>query len=219
MIMLKEISRSREECPVCETERDLVYGEIKEVLKVRGEDIEVTTRVHYCPDGDHSFYSINDEEDKFQLAYTEYRKRKGLLQPQEIKQIRETYGLSQRNFARLLGWGEITIHRYETGAIQDDAHNDVLESINSFEKFKEYIERKRRSTDSEIIRRIDNKIIEIERKKNIQAFNLWEKYSITKTKQNFLHPLIRTLMASDYLEPNKYFPYCANEERELAIAA
>ena len=46
---------------------------------------------------------------------------KGFLQPEEIEKIRKQYGLSQKNFARLLGWGDITIHRYESGAIQDDA--------------------------------------------------------------------------------------------------
>ncbi len=217
--MFTKIREVKDECPICEGVRNLIYGSQQEKMMVRGEEIDVSVNLFYCPTGDHYFQSFDDNEERIQIAYREYRKRKGFLQPEEIKKIREQYGLSQRTFARFLKWGDITIHRYESGAIQDDAHNDVLVSIKSFEKFKEYIERKRHSTDSEIIRRIDIKIIEIERKKNIQAFNLWEKYSATKTKQNFIHPLIRTCTAFDYLEQNKYFLCCVNEEGELAIAA
>lgn len=35
--------------------------------------------------------------------------------PEEIKKIREQYGLSQRSFAKLLNWGDKTICRYENG--------------------------------------------------------------------------------------------------------
>ena len=42
-------------------------------------------------------------------AYNEYRRRHKLLLPEEIKKIREQYGLSQRSFAKLLNWGDKTI--------------------------------------------------------------------------------------------------------------
>lgn len=37
------------------------------------------------------------------------------LTPQDIKDIRAKYGLSQRSFARLLGLGEASLARYEKG--------------------------------------------------------------------------------------------------------
>lgn len=46
--------------------------------------------------------------------------------PEEIKAIREQYGLSQRSFSKLLNWGDKTIFRYENGSIQDKAHNSLL---------------------------------------------------------------------------------------------
>lgn len=42
-------------------------------------------------------------------VYNEYRKKYKLLLPDEIKNIRKTYGLSQRSFAKLLNWGAKTI--------------------------------------------------------------------------------------------------------------
>ena len=44
----------------------------------------------------------------------------------EVKQLRERYGLSQRSLSALLGWGEITIHRYENGSVPGDVHAQLL---------------------------------------------------------------------------------------------
>ncbi len=168
MNQFKEIKRLKMECPVCEHERNVVYGETKESLKIRGEEIDVTSKIHYCPKGDHYFYAPEDEEAKFQTAYDEYRKRKNFLQPNEIKQLRERYGLSQRNFTRLLDWGEVTIHRYESGAIQDDVHNDLLMLIKDFDNFKKYFESKKDRIDPDLARKINNKIKEIEENQQIK---------------------------------------------------
>ena len=43
----------------------------------------------------------------------------------EIVAIRESYGLSQVDLAKLLGWGEATISRYESKAIQDEAYRKI----------------------------------------------------------------------------------------------
>jgi len=118
--MIKEISKIKKECPVCEIERDLIYGEMNEVLKVRGEDIEVTSRVHYCTEGKHYFYDVEDEEEKFQIAYREYRKHKGFLQPEEIKKIRE------EEDAELESWdNEISKLKEKIEKIDDDLFSRV----------------------------------------------------------------------------------------------
>ena len=43
--------------------------------------------------------------------------------------IRESYGLSQVDLAKLLGWGEATISRYESKAIQDEAYDMMLRLV------------------------------------------------------------------------------------------
>lgn len=213
--MFKEIRKIRKECPVCEVGRDLTYGEMDEILKVRGEDINVTSKVHYCPEGNHYFYDVEDEEEKFQIAYREYRKRKGLLQPEEIRQIREQYGLSQKNFARLLGWGDITIHRYESGAIQDTVHNGFLSLIKDFDNFKKFFFEKKNFIEPEIVRKIEEKIVEIEKARNSQTFDLLVRLSSTEKKEIIL-PVTDTI-TKEYSAHNEYSQYSANQE--LALAA
>jgi len=213
--MFKEISKIKKGCPVCEVERDLIYGAIDEVLKVRGENIEVTSKIYYCPEGVHYFYGVTDEEEKFQIAYREYRKRKGLLQPEEIKKIREQYGLSQKSFARFLDWGDITIHRYESGAIQDTVHNDFLLLIKDFDNFKKYFDTKKNFIEPEIARKVEEKIVEIEKARNSQTFDLLVRLSSTGKKEIIL-PVTDTI-TKDYSAHNEYSQYSANQE--LALAA
>lgn len=62
-------------------------------------------------------------------ARNAYRIKKGLLTSYEIVEIRESYGLSQVDLAKLLGWGEATISRYESKAIQDEVYDTMLRLI------------------------------------------------------------------------------------------
>jgi len=58
--------------------------------------------------------SIDDEADR-QISAA-FRRKAGLLAPEEIRQGRERLGLTQKQFANLLGVGEATVSRWETGA-------------------------------------------------------------------------------------------------------
>ena len=116
-------------CPQCENERSIALVSKSETLPVLGEPTEYTATVYRCEICGTEFAPTDLEERNFKAAYDTYRRRHKLLLPEEIRSVRETYGLSQRTFSKFLGWGEITIHRYEAGAIQDVAHNETLALI------------------------------------------------------------------------------------------
>lgn len=65
-------------------------------------------------------------------AFAIYRQRHGLLQPEEIRRIREKYGLSQVAFAKVLGLGNKTVARYENGSIADMAQNNLIELMKQY---------------------------------------------------------------------------------------
>lgn len=58
-------------------------------------------------------------------------KKVGLLTSSEIINIREKYGVSQKDFSEILDWGKATITRYENHQVQDRAHDDVLRKIDA----------------------------------------------------------------------------------------
>ena len=68
-----------------------------------------------------------------------YRKIKGLLTDNEIKEIRNKYDLSQRDFAVSLGLGEVTITRYESKTVQDIAQDKLIRESSNPLKFIEYL--------------------------------------------------------------------------------
>jgi len=56
----------------------------------------------------------------------ESRRRQGLLTPREIREIRERTGLSQEDMARLLGIGDKTYARWESGRSFQNRSSDYL---------------------------------------------------------------------------------------------
>ena len=113
-------------CPHCKTATRVHDVTKAETLPVRGEPIKYTAHLYRCEICGKDFASEEQEERNFQEAYDVYRQRHNLLPPAQIRAIRNKYGLSQTNFSLLLGWGEITVHRYENGALPDTAHNELL---------------------------------------------------------------------------------------------
>ncbi len=113
-------------CPHCEKETMLEKLFLEEVVSVRGEDITVPVELFRCTECGEDFENPTAEIGPVELAYQEYRKRKGLLLPSEIKDFRSHFGLTQSELGKLLGFGGATISRYENGALQDDAHDKTL---------------------------------------------------------------------------------------------
>ena len=158
--MFKSIKTLTTICPICEAEKTVQYGTNKETLTVRGEKIDVVAKVFYCPDENHFFSILDDDEAKIQNVYREYRKRRKLLQPEEIKEIREKYKLSQDSFSLFLGFGKKTIARYETGAIQDDGHNNFIKLMQDTESFQKQFNNVKDNLSSKLKQKIEKRLLE-----------------------------------------------------------
>lgn len=126
-------------CEECGREVETKIITKKESYKVCGEPIEVTAQILVCADCGEEFFCEALDDATLTNAYNEYRRRHKLLFPEEIRKIREKYGLSQRSFAKLLNWGDKTICRYENGSIQDKAHNSLLLFLRKPENMKIYM--------------------------------------------------------------------------------
>ena len=129
----------RKYCEECGREVDTKVITKKEVYDVCGESIEVDAQILVCAECGEEFYCEELDNATLVQAYNEYRRRHKLLLPEEIKKIREQYGLSQRSFAKLLNWGDKTICRYENGSIQDKAHNSLLLFLREPENMRTYL--------------------------------------------------------------------------------
>ena len=113
-------------CDACGREQLCRSQLIDETYPVRGEDVTVQAEVLQCSVCGTGLFEEALDEANLERAYAVYRQRYHLLSGADIRAIRQQYGLSQRAMARLLGWGEMTMQRYESGAIPDRVHSDLL---------------------------------------------------------------------------------------------
>jgi len=132
MVLVKTIK-----CELCNSDKSEVIKK-DESFNIRGEEIMVRSNVRVCECGNELMDEILDE-DNITRAYDLYRKEHNILFPAQIRTIREKYGLTQRALGRVLGCGEITIHRYESGALPSVSHNKLLKLVDNPEVMKQML--------------------------------------------------------------------------------
>ncbi|MEN6435891.1 MAG: type II TA system antitoxin MqsA family protein [Anaerolineaceae bacterium] len=129
-------------CPACGAVTEWESVRRKEVFEVKGEKIEVQAEYLCCANCKAEYEDLNRQNDPYEQAYIEYRKRKGMVQPEEIKTFRKKYDLTQRELSELLGLGDITLSRYENGALQDEVHDKLLRLAMEPGNLKKLVEEK-----------------------------------------------------------------------------
>ena len=119
-------------CPLCDKTHEVEERKRFAAITLKGDKITYEERFYYCSNADeeeNEFETASMTNENLLNARNAYRVKNGLLTSDEIVAIRESYGLSQVDLARLLGWGEATISRYESKAIQDEAYDAMLRLI------------------------------------------------------------------------------------------
>jgi putative zinc finger/helix-turn-helix YgiT family protein len=113
-------------CPNCGREDSLALIRETEDFNVRGEIIPVEVEYYRCENCSEEIMQLQTDDDPLEKAYREYRRRKDMLQPEEIRKFRQSLGLTQKELSELLGIGVASLSRYENGALQEQAHDQIL---------------------------------------------------------------------------------------------
>ena len=119
-------------CPLCDKTHEVEERKRFVTVTLKGEEVTYEERFYFCANADadeNEFETGSMTNANLMNARNAYRIKHGLLTSDEIVAIRESYGLSQVDLARLLGWGEATISRYESKSIQDEAYDTMLRLI------------------------------------------------------------------------------------------
>lgn len=122
----------KEFCPICFQERDVQFIDTYEDVQVRGEKFRVRATYFKCTVCGEEFEDFEKCTDPLDTAFREYRKCHQMLQPEEIKRYRRLLGLTQKELAQKVHIGEITLSRYENGALQKKVYDKALR--NYFER-------------------------------------------------------------------------------------
>ena len=164
-------------CEECKKEVETTIVTKKESYNVCGEMIDVNAQVLVCAECGEELFSEELDNATLINAYNEYRRRHKLLLPEEIKEIRQQYGLSQRGFSKLLNGGDKTICRYENGSLQDRAHNSLLIFLKNPENMRSYlteneidIDEKQKTKLLDIVERLEQNLEYRENRKFFDEF-------------------------------------------------
>ena len=112
------------ECPICGAEVKRQRATLP--IQVSSRSIPVDGEYSTCTGCGEAFFAPGEMDRAMRAASSVIRDEDGLLQPEEIRVIREELGFSQAEFERLLGVGEKTVVRWEKGTIFQNGVTDML---------------------------------------------------------------------------------------------
>lgn len=109
----------------------------KSILVFRKEKFEYNHKSYLCEDSGESFTTTELDEFNLNQVYNQYRDKHNIPFPDEIINLRNTYGLSAGMMSRILGFGINSYRNYEKGEVPSLANGKLISSVlNSIENFK-----------------------------------------------------------------------------------
>jgi putative zinc finger/helix-turn-helix protein, YgiT family len=194
MNLIKEVSYS---CPLCEKIHKVKVCEEETKALIRNRPVEYNEIYYLCPESNEEFYPEKVLYENLTKARDTYKRLNGLLTSSEIREIRRYYSLNQREFSNLFGWGDITVQRYESNAIQDETYDEVLRRAKDDPMFV-YSELKKHKDKFS-----DDRSIELE---------LFLKNEVKKKQAIYCSMETLKALYLDYDEPNEF-----NGNRQLSF--
>jgi len=125
--------RSKNICPMCES-GTLTRKEITETFNYHDHEILVPNYIiHQCDFCEEAIVDPASLKESGKILRAEAKKIDGLLTGKEIKQIRNSLGLTQEGLSKIIGGGDKCIAKYESEALtQSKPMDNLLRIIRSY---------------------------------------------------------------------------------------
>ena len=126
-------------CPYCKKEVEYKV-EKRDLKEFRGIEIDTYENVAVCKECHQDLYVNEIEEKNNERIYELYREKANIIKPQDIIDLRGKYDISQRELTAILGFGKMTINRYERGGVPTKSQSDYIKLlIDNNDKFIEKV--------------------------------------------------------------------------------
>lgn len=154
-------------CPYCREEKE--YNIEKRIVKeFRGKEIATYENVAVCSNCKKDLYLVKQAQENNQRIYAAYRKAESIIAPQDIVDLRNKYDISQRELTAILGFGKMTINRYERGDLPTKSQSDYIKLLiqdesKFMEKVKEAFANKHitAKTYNKIVSKVDSEVLAV----------------------------------------------------------
>ena len=106
----------------------------------RGEKFSYTRYYYRCDDTGIAFTDAESDGWGLEQIYSQYREKYGIPTPEEIKAIRERYGLSAITMSKILGIGDNQYGLYENGEMPTKNIGRMIATIKNVDVFRMYVD-------------------------------------------------------------------------------
>lgn len=125
-------------CPYCKKEVEYKI-EKRELKEFRGIEVNTFENVAICNECNQDLYVNKIEDENNERIYKIYREKANIIKAEDIVKLREKYDISQRELTAILGFGKMTINRYERGGPPTKSQSDYIKLL--IENEDEFIEK------------------------------------------------------------------------------
>ena len=126
-------------CPYCKKEVEYKI-EKRELKEFRGIEVNTFENVAICDECNQDLYANKIEDENNERIYKIYREKANIIKADDIVKLREKYDISQRELTAILGFGKMTINRYERGGLPTKSQSDYIKLlIENEDKFIEKV--------------------------------------------------------------------------------
>ena len=115
-------------CPYCkkEVEYKIEKRELKEFRRI---EVNTFENVAICNECNQDLYVNKIEDENNERIYKIYREKANIIKAEDIVKLREKYDISQRELTAILGFGKMTINRYERGGLPTKSQSDYIKLL------------------------------------------------------------------------------------------
>ena len=115
-------------CPYCKKEVEYKI-EKRELKEFRGIEVNTFENVAICNECNQDLYVNKIEDENNERIYKIYREKANIIKAEDIVKLREKYYISQRELTAILGFGKMTINRYERGGLPTKSQSDYIKLL------------------------------------------------------------------------------------------
>ncbi|MFW6371072.1 MAG: type II toxin-antitoxin system antitoxin SocA domain-containing protein [Bacteroidota bacterium] len=110
-------------------------------MTYRKEQFNVLYHFYRCEGTEEQFENDHFATLNYNQVVNQYRVRHRIPFPEQIKKIRQKYGLSAAKMSKIMGMGPNSWRNYEGDEVPSKVHANLILMISDAENFKEYIEK------------------------------------------------------------------------------
>lgn len=109
-------------------------------MDFRKETFDIVFHYYRCEDSEEQFTTTSLDELNINQVYNQYRDKFNIPFPDEIKKIREKYGLSASRMSMVLGFGVNSYRQYESGEMPSVSNARLIQMVSDPKKFIDMVE-------------------------------------------------------------------------------